>query len=660
MIKNFQDFVNENVSSGSISINYDTYLDRVRPLEYLNSKEYVINEELWDMSFGDWVHLGVDIGSMVSDFFVPGAGTVIDIVHGLAYFVEANITDKEKDKPMLYLSGLLTLMFAFPGFNPLQLGFKLITKPFSKIFAFVSGKAGAKGVTQAAEALSKSPKVAEFVGKLEPGFSGLKAFFAKESADIAQGAAKKPGWFSKFTGWLKKKFGKIMPDWLKNAPKWISDQFNVLIESLENLFKALKQSKLGKAVSKVASTKVGKILGNILKLGAKGIKKLSDIIAKFFIKGSPQFKARIGKKMISQLTEMAAKKGGKGYAKVGENILIGAGKKNATLIVKGTTKEGTKIFSRLTSKFTKMADDMMAEGTLKFVSPKTGKKLTGAALQKSKARWVKNMAKSNTIRHVPYDKISTGVVSSTSKLMSGFTSLKSKSLPVLFKWLLAGFWINNEVGSEDAPDEVGADQASGGEVLTEQQAIELEQSLAAENEAFPDDLWQKFNEDEQQELLGQVNQIDVNELTNLDEDEQDEEQFPKNINQCLWASFKDIGMIGDIPEKSYYLTPTDQLYRFQNQNGIKATGEITKASLEILKKDVSDPNLTSYLKSFLLTYEQQEEEQSSESDEQSGENKKSQDEKDPVAGKDYTPKKKKEKVQESHQFIIKKFSDFSY
>jgi len=653
MIKNFQDFVNENVSSGSISINYDTYLDRVRPLEYLNSKEYVINEELWDMSFGDWVHLGVDIGSMVSDFFVPGAGTVIDIVHGLSYFVEANITNKEKDKPMLYLSGLLTLMFAFPGFNPLQAAFKLITKPFSKIFGFVSGKAGAKGVTQAAEELAKSPKITKFVENLEGGFSGLKTFFEKETKELAEGAAKKEGWFSTFTNWLKNKFGKIMPDWLKNTKKWITDQFNVVIKSLENLFTALKESKLGKAVSKVASGKVGKIVGNIFKLGAKGIKMISDIIAKYFIKGSKQFQARIGKKMMSQFTEMAA---GKGYAKVGENLLIGAGKKNAVLIVKGSTKEGTKMFSRLTSKFTKMADDMIAEGSLKFVG-RNGKKLTGSAFEKSKARWIKNMAKSNTIRYVPYDKLSTSVVSSTSKLMSGLTSVNRKKFPVLFKWLLAGFWINNEVGSEDAPDEVGADQASGGEMLTEQEAIQLEQSLAAENETFPDSAWQQFNEEEQQELLGQVNQIDVNELTNLDEDEQDEEQFPKNINQCLWASFKDIGVIGDIPEKSYYLTPTKELYEFQDQNGIKATGEITKASLEILKDRVSNPDLTSYLKNFLLTYEQPEEEQSSESDDQSSEN-------DPVAGKDYTPEKKKEnekeKVQESHQFIIKKFSDFSY
>jgi len=59
----------------------------------------------------------------------------------------------------------------------------------------------------------------------------------------------------------------------------------------------------------------------------------------------------------------------------------------------------------------------------------------------------------------------------------------------------------NNNNAETSIEEVGADEASGGDVLTAEEASYLEQSLQPDPEEFPEDLLERFNQQEQQETV---------------------------------------------------------------------------------------------------------------------------------------------------------------
>lgn len=674
MVLGYKEFIENNLSQESVSVNYNFYNQRTQPLVYLKSKQEVLNEELWDMSVGDWIHTGVDVLSVVGDFVIPGSGTYIDIAHGLAYFVEMEYTKNERDKPMLLLSGIMTLIFAFPLFNPLQLTFKTISKPFLKIFGKVASTAGEKGVKEAAQALAKQPKILQFVTKLKGGFDSLISFFTKEADSVAKSGAKKPGWFTKFTSYLKKKFGQDLPNWLKNIPQWFSNKTKVIKEALEKLFKASDQA-AGKGALSAGKTSVKTIIKNIAKWGLKKIQAALGILKSFFLKSSKEYQERVGKKMLNQLNKAANKSLSEGMTLGGNRLLLSAGKKYGTCIVKGTTKEGTKMFAKLTQKFSSKFDDMLSQGLIRPVG-KNGKLLRGAALDSYKKRWVKNMSKSSSIVRVSFSKFSTN-------LMNGLSRLWGRKIPLISKFLIRGFWLGNEPGSEDAPDEVGADEASGGEVLTAEEATMLEQSLQSDPEVFPDDLIERFNQEQQKEMLGEVDQsVSLSDIE-MDESEQ-QDTYPSTIYRCLWDSFKELGIADEVPEQPNWIVPTKEIVEFQKNNGLEPNGYITRSTIKSLKDKVGNEDLKTFLSEYLLTYEeeeqaQQENDQDNQKDSQNkGQSQTSQGSQSKENNRQETREERREKreerreerrerreektqkVAENYSVIIKKFSEFSY
>jgi len=57
---------------------------------------------------GDWLHVTVDVISGVADTLVPGSGSVIDLMHAISYFIEAEVSEAT-EKLSFHLQGFITL-----------------------------------------------------------------------------------------------------------------------------------------------------------------------------------------------------------------------------------------------------------------------------------------------------------------------------------------------------------------------------------------------------------------------------------------------------------------------------------------------------------------------------------------------------------------------
>lgn len=130
----------------------------------------ILSDIFSNMSTSDKVHLAVDAVSTILDF--TGIGTlpavIIDVAHGISYFVEAFFYENQKEKEDLYLAGYITLGFALlPGLQA--------AAPVIKT-ALKGGKVSIKTAKQLKESYililknldligSKAGKVAEFLVK---------------------------------------------------------------------------------------------------------------------------------------------------------------------------------------------------------------------------------------------------------------------------------------------------------------------------------------------------------------------------------------------------------------------------------------------------------------------------------------------------------------
>jgi hypothetical protein len=74
--------------------------------EWTNRREQELNE---DWGFDDIAHLGVDVISALADSWVPGSGSIIDLIHALSYTVQAGFAKTDAEQVSLNMQGLITL-----------------------------------------------------------------------------------------------------------------------------------------------------------------------------------------------------------------------------------------------------------------------------------------------------------------------------------------------------------------------------------------------------------------------------------------------------------------------------------------------------------------------------------------------------------------------
>jgi hypothetical protein len=222
LTKKVMDYLSKVLSSVNESLNIDDYQNRIK------TQLVSLNEAFSDFlpqDTGEWIHFGVDLLGLIPAPFGP----VIEVIHGLAYFVEGMIyqnTDPKSGKHwMAYMCGAITLTFG--------------------VMATGAGAAAAKkGLI--AIGLEKLTKWCNELGI-------VKAFF-KVVGETAIGR-KAAGLFSRFikepVEWVMKKLGSI--------GSWAKTLFNAL--GGDKL--VAKLTKLtAKIDTKIATSTVGKALKN--------------------------------------------------------------------------------------------------------------------------------------------------------------------------------------------------------------------------------------------------------------------------------------------------------------------------------------------------------------------------------------------------------------
>jgi hypothetical protein len=95
--------------------------------DWVSQREQELNED-WDL--GDWAHLTADVVSAVADSVVPGSGAIIDLIHSISYWIQAELTQSPIEKMSLDLQGIVTLgsVVAISAFQAASVAFKLEIK----------------------------------------------------------------------------------------------------------------------------------------------------------------------------------------------------------------------------------------------------------------------------------------------------------------------------------------------------------------------------------------------------------------------------------------------------------------------------------------------------------------------------------------------------
>jgi hypothetical protein len=139
--------------------------------DWVSQREQELNED-WDL--GDWAHLTADVVSAVADSVVPGSGAIIDIIHSISYWIQAELTQSPTEKMSLDLQGIVTLgsVVAISAFQAASVAFKLEIKLVLDAFkkganpAMISlaKKSAAGAASHAQKILTLITDVAKWVG----------------------------------------------------------------------------------------------------------------------------------------------------------------------------------------------------------------------------------------------------------------------------------------------------------------------------------------------------------------------------------------------------------------------------------------------------------------------------------------------------------------
>lgn len=162
----------------------------------------------------DLAHIVGDVASAVADVSVPGSGAVLDVIHMLSYFVEADLTSDSVEKTKLIISGIIQGFAIFEPVNAVAVGLK---KGVREVFSFFSKK------TPEAAAIARV--AAKEVDKaLTLMLNGLQGFASKITTSLSSSK------FATALKWLSNKLG------ITNAINWVKTFITQKIGPLINSF----------------------------------------------------------------------------------------------------------------------------------------------------------------------------------------------------------------------------------------------------------------------------------------------------------------------------------------------------------------------------------------------------------------------------------------
>jgi hypothetical protein len=167
--------------------------------------QYILEYKEWveryseldeDWSVGDWAHLFTDVVSAVADSVVPGAGSIIDIIHAISYFIQSDATEGQLEKMSLNLQGVVTLgsVVAIGAFQAAAVSFKSEIKII--VDAFKKG-AGQSVINLAKSSAGKAAGHANQILKL---LQDVAKWLGSKIKSIANSEVGK---------WLLSKFGSL-------------------------------------------------------------------------------------------------------------------------------------------------------------------------------------------------------------------------------------------------------------------------------------------------------------------------------------------------------------------------------------------------------------------------------------------------------------------
>jgi hypothetical protein len=133
--------------------------------EWTNHREQEINE---DWGWDDLAHLGVDVISALADSWVPGSGSIIDLIHALSYSIQASFAKTDAEQVSLNMQGLITLasVAAISGAQAIAVALKAQIKIV--MAAFTEGLSNPSALKLAkAAAPEVSAKIKTLLGMVE-------------------------------------------------------------------------------------------------------------------------------------------------------------------------------------------------------------------------------------------------------------------------------------------------------------------------------------------------------------------------------------------------------------------------------------------------------------------------------------------------------------
>jgi len=549
-----------------------------------------------DWSFRNIAHTIADVGGIVGDYIYPGAGTTIDIVHGLSYFIEAGFTKDETTKDECIIFGFLTLVFAFPTFNPLQGTFALIKSPFRIFYKYLSklGKTTGKLEKEAlekeiAKILKGSKPLNNFVELLKDNLKGIESFFSKEFSE-----PQKKGWWKKLLDWLKgTKIGKSATKFANEFIAGIKGITDRILGPFKDWF-SKKASSVGKKIdglkasSNIGKKLTGKALGLLSPSSLSGLfKAFSDKLVNF----SKTKKVKMFDNMMENLSKAQSEKGiSKKLNSVVLNnqkmavVSLSKGSDEALVIVRG---------NRVSGKFDSELLDYWKKQWNTNIAP------TGKFTQAQKLEWINLQCNNSLIKKIDKSEF-------LQKWYKGFGD-KVKEFP---GWqAMAGFvkfhlnvyqgWGSEKTTDTDKDEDTTIDNT---QTTPEQQTEETTLS-PDETQEVADELSASIGDDSYTQAFNNLNSDERNSLAETaSQISIDSELIPPNfdINFVVWKILSQKYSL-DMPDNPKNKPFSKDLSKYQTDKNLSNTsGELDKSTVESLYNDTDE----SAFKSYLLAYSQ--------------------------------------------------------
>jgi hypothetical protein len=595
------------------------------------------------------LHTVADLGGIFGDFIFPGLGTGIDIFHAGVYFLQSYLLDDSQPerKEECFWFGLITLVFAVPFLNPLQLVFKPIGKGFVKLMSLL-GKGGPDAAKLAGKFMNGNKPLKKFVEKVSNNLDGVEKELSQQ---IASGSSK--SWWSKFVNYLKKGVEKI--PWLDNILKDIGGFFTRMKDLALAPFRKLANLKVIKAGTKV--------LKSGFKISAKAFKFLTkNTVGRLynaFMKRIPGF-TKI--KKIGMFDEMFEKFIGKqnerGFMFVGQSkgifmrsgddfvmfSKLNKGSNTATVVMKGAPSSRA-----MKGELRKFWGEKLED----FIKKNPGQNWTPMA----KGRWITNQVNGSTLKNIKKADFIGKFYKSAAQTLEKASISKFKVFAGLYKFLMGPIFDKEKGDGEPIEaEEIGTEEAQQLETLSEEQADEMMSNIDMSGSDIIDgyqQAWDNMTEEERSEM-GQLvgdTQVPSEDLT----------ATTLNINTVIWQILAENDSSVQLPDDNsiMYSDYSWPLSEFKRRNGVENDSNLDESTIKLLISKTSTPEYSDYLTAYLNTLSPEPEEEEEDEEENTQASQEDEESKNQKNKKSDTKKSNsKPEKQERRQGRIKSFDKF--